>query len=148
MELEKIEDILNPFLLEHNLSLYEIKWVREYGYQILRVSIEKAGGIDIDTLAMVNDYLSDKLDAFENELPDYMLEVCSPGAEKALRSKEEVLDSINKYVNIKTDDMVYEGTLLSFTEDVLVVKINIKGRVKNFSINYGDIKRIRLAVKL
>lgn len=148
MELEKIEDILNPYLLEHNLSLYEIKWVKEYGYQILRVSIEKAGGIDIDTLAMVNDYLSDKLDAFENELPDYMLEVCSPGAEKPLRSKEEVLDSINKYVNIKTDDMVYEGTLLSFTEDVLVVKINIKGRVKNVSINYGDIKRIRLAVKL
>ncbi len=148
MELEQIEKILMPYLEEQNLSLYEIKWVREYGYQILRVSIEKAGGIDLDTLAKVNEYLSEKLDAFENELPDYMLEVCSPGAEKVLRNKQEITDSIGKYVNVKLKDMVYEGTLESFEGEILVLKINVKGRFKNVEINYEDIKKIRLAVKL
>lgn len=142
-----VEELVKPYLDEHDLSLYEVLWVKEFGYQVLRVLVDKKGGIDVDTLALVNDYLSEKLDKYENELPEYMLEVSSPGAEKTLRNKEEIMENIGNYVNIKTKDMTYEGTLLDYIDDTLYLEINVKGRMKKVSIVETEIKKIRLAVK-
>ncbi len=148
MDLEKVKQLVLPYLEAHNLILYDVKMVKEYGFNVLQVSVDKEGGIDSDSLALVNEYLSEKLDAIDSDMPEYMLEVCSPGAEKPLRNMEEVKQSIGQYVNIKTkEDGVFEGYLEDLSDDVLVVKINVKGRIKNINIKYEDIKKIRLAVK-
>mgnify|MGYP003228368679 FL=1 len=97
---------------------------------------------------MISQLLSEKLDAYDDDMPEYMLEVCSPGAERTLRNKEEILASVGQYVNVKTPDSTYEGTLLSYEGQTLVVEINIKGRMKKVSIEEADIKKIRLAVKI
>ena len=144
---DKIEELVLPYLNENGLSLYDVEWVKEFGYQILRVSVDKKGGIDSDTLALVNNYLSEKLDEFEKDMPsDYMLEVSSPGAEKELRNAEEVSDSVGMKVNVKTEKEELEGKLLSFENNELLISINLKGRIKKITINYDDIKKIRLAV--
>ncbi len=148
MEISAIEELLQPILKTHDLSLYSVKWIKQYGFNILQILVDKEAGIDLDTLAIVNEYISNKLDEFEDEMPDYMLEVSSPGAEKELRTKEEIEKSVDEYIHVKTKDMIYEGNLVSFIDDVLVIKINVKGRMKNISINYEDIKKIRLAVKI
>ncbi|MGM9971777.1 MAG: ribosome maturation factor RimP [Anaeroplasmataceae bacterium] len=148
MELNKVEEILKPYLEAHDLKLYEIKWVNEFGYKILQVSIDNKTGIDTDTLALCNEYLSKELDKYDSLMGEYMLEVCSPGAEKPLRNEEEVLESVGKYVCINTnsgEEII--GDLLEFTDNVLVIKINVKGRMKKVSVNYNDIRKIRLAVK-
>lgn len=144
-----VEKMIEPVLMKYNLYLYEVLWVKEYGYRMLRVSIDKKdGGIDSDTLAIVNEYLSKKLDEYDGDMPEYMLEVCSPGAERTLRNKEEIKESVGQYVNVKTINETFEGTLLSYEDDTLVVEINIKGRMKKVSIKETDIKKIRLAVKI
>ncbi len=147
MELNKVIDILNPYLEKMQLKLYDIKWSKEFGYKILQVFIDKVGGIDTDTLALCNDYLSQELDKIDEDMGEYMLEVSSPGAEKELRNSKEILENVGSYVNVKTEKEEFEGELISFDNDILIVKINIKGRMKNVSINYEDIKKIRLAVK-
>lgn len=148
IEKKLIEELLGTYLAEHELTLYDVEWVKEFGYQILRVIVDKAGGIDVDTLALVNDYLSERLDNYDKDMPEYMLEVCSPGAEKELRTKDEILENVGAYVNVTTKDGIYEGTLLSYEGDTLIVQINIKGRMKKISILETDIKKIRLAVKI
>ena len=148
IEKKLIEELLGTYLAEHELTLYDVEWVKEFGYQILRVIVDKAGGIDVDTLALVNDYLSERLDNYDKDMPEYMLEVCSPGAEKELRTKDEILENVGAYVNVTTKDGIYEGTLLSYEGDTLIVQINIKGRMKKVSILETDIKKIRLAVKI
>lgn len=149
LDVKIIEDLVKPICEEKDLMLYEVLWVKEYGFQVLRVSVDKPnGGIDSDTLGLVNELLSEKLDAYDDDMPEYMLEVCSPGAERTLRNKEEILASVGQYVNVKTPDSTYEGTLLSYEGQTLVVEINIKGRMKKVSIEEADIKKIRLAVKI
>lgn len=147
MDLNKVKEILIPYLDENGFSLYDISFVYEAGMRILRILANKKGGINIDELSMINNFISEQLDAIDDTSEEYMLEVSSPGAEMPLRNKEEVLENVGRYVNINTGDKVYEGTLLSFIEDVLVVRVNLKGRFKNFSIPYDSIKKIRLAVK-
>ena len=147
VNVKEIENILNPYLEQNGFKLYEIGFVREFGMNILRVLVSKKGGINIDELAMINEYLSEKLDNIDIPYDKYMLEVSSPGAEMPLRSPEEVLEHVGSYININTGDNVYEGTMLSFVDNIVVIRVNLKGRFKNFEIPYENIKKIRLAVK-
>ncbi len=148
MDLKIISEILNPYLKENNLSLFDVELVKEFGYLILRVSIDKKNGIDVDELAKVNEYLSDKLDQYDKDMPEYMLEVCSPGAEKPLRNIEEIKESIGSYVHVEILNMIYEGILEDVLDNNLTLKINAKGRFKKVVVQYENIKNIRLAVKI
>ncbi|MGM9970503.1 MAG: ribosome maturation factor RimP [Anaeroplasma sp.] len=148
MDLTIVEKILKPFLDEHSLSLYDVSLVKEYGYLILRVCIDKKGGIDVDTLALANEYLSSKIDEYDQDMPEYMLEVSSPGAEKPLRNSEEIMDSIGMYIHVEIPNMIYEGILEACDSSLIQMKINIKGRFKSIKINRNEIIEIRLAVKI
>ena len=64
-----------------------------------------------------------------------------------LRNEEEVMENVGKYIHINTGDTVYEGTMISFENDTVVIRVNLKGRFKNFEVPYDSIKKIRLAVK-
>lgn len=147
MNTENIKNILLPYLDENVFKLYDISFVKEAGMHILRVLVSKKDGITIDELAEINHFLSDKLDAIDIPYEEYMLEVSSPGAEMELRSPEEVLEHVGKYIYINTGDKVYEGSMLSFIDNVVTIRVNLKGRFKNFMIPYETIKLIRLAVK-
>ena len=81
MDLQITKTILEPFLKEHDLIFYDVELVKEFGYLILRVTLDKKGGIDVDTLGLANEYLSERIDAYDKDMPEYMLEVSSPGAE-------------------------------------------------------------------
>lgn len=148
MELKKVEEIAEPYLREHGLKLYAVEMVKEFGYLILRVSVDKKGGIDVDELAGVNEYLSERLDAIDADMPEYMLEVCSPGAEKPLRNIEEIKEHLGAYIHVEVLNMVYEGTLENVLDNNITIRINAKGRFKTVVVQYENIKSIRLAVKI
>ena len=142
------KDILKPFLEEKNLVLYDVEIVKEDGNLILRILIDNPSGlIDLNALAEANEYVSDRIDKYDADMPEYMLEVSSPGAERELRTNEYILKSIEKYIHVETPNMIYEGVLKEVSEEEIVVRINLKGRFKNQIINRKEINLIRLAVK-
>ena len=148
MDLNVVNKILEPYLKMHDLILYDVELVKEFGYLILRVSIDKKDGIDVDSLAMVNEYLSERIEAYDSDMPEYMLEVCSPGAEKKLRSLDEIVEAIGCYIHVEIEGMIYEGTLEDADDEQIVMRINAKGRFKKVPIKHEQIKLIRLAVKI
>ncbi len=148
MDLDKVREILKPYIENNDLILYDVKFTKEYGYSVLQVFVDKKGGIDTDTLGLCNEYLSERLDAIDSDMPEYMLEVSSPGAERELRNDDEIKDSIGEYVYVKTNESIYEGYLNSFDDGIINLSINVKGRIKKVDIDYNDIKLIRLSVKI
>ncbi|MBR4495532.1 MAG: hypothetical protein IKP12_00180 [Acholeplasmatales bacterium] len=148
MDLNVIKEILNPFLEEHNLLFYDTVLEREDGNLFLRVYLDKKGGITIDELGLANEYLSERIDKYDKDLPEYFLEVSSPGAEKVLRNYDEVKENIDSYIHVELPNMIYEGVLLEALDDFnITMKINAKGRFKKVTFNYNEVKLIRLAVK-
>ena len=147
MDINICKEILEPFLKENDLIFYSVELVKEYGTTILRVILDKKGGLDIELLAKANEYLSERIDKYDGDMPEYMLEVSSPGAERLLRNDEEIKNSIEKYIHVETPNMIYEGVLKEVSDEEIIVRINIKGRFKNQPINKSEIKLIRLAVK-
>ena len=148
MDINICKEILDPFLKENDLYFYSVELVEEFGEKILRVIIDKKGGIDLETLGMANEYLSEKLDKYDKDMPEYLLEVSSRGAERTIDNEEELLEALNKYVYIEWQDFKYEGTLIEILDDTLTLRVNLKGRFKNFKIDKKDIKFIRNAVKI
>jgi len=142
-----VEQMVQPYLDEHNFELVDIEYVKEGSNYFLRVFVDKEGGIDIDDCGMISEYLSGKLD--ENDpIPEaYFLEVSSPGAERPLKKKEDVAKAVGKDVFVTVYEQVegqkeLEGRLLSFEDDVLVISAG----KKEYSIPYAKVASARLAI--
>ena len=142
--MENIKKILLPFLEEKGYTLYEMKFVSEFGEKILRIIVDKVGGITVDELAEVNEYISERIDDDISEVP-YMLEVSSRGAEREFDFDE--LDSmIDKYVMIKTDKENF-GFIREVKDDEIILEVNIKGAIRKRAIKKNEINKMRLSVK-
>lgn len=124
--------------------VYDIEYVKERQQTILRVIIDKPSGIDIDDCVAASEVISVYLDDTDPISDNYSLEVTSPGAEKKLRNREEIVQAIGRYVFVKTNEQEVMGELVGFEEDTL----SLKTRQKIVDINYLDVTLIRLAIKL
>lgn len=151
--LEKIKQLIQPILNDHDVYLDDIEYVKEKNEWYLRIFIEKNNGhLDIDTCVAVSEAISDMLDQEDLIEDEYYLEVSSPGAEKPLKTLEKVQQSIGEYVYIQfknpTQGMneVY-GTILNVEGTQIELQYMVKNIKKKCNIDYNDIAFIRLAVK-
>jgi Uncharacterized protein conserved in bacteria len=153
-ELEQLKEKIIPILLEHHVNLYDVLWVQESHGKTLRVAIMKDdGSIDVDTCALVSEDISNFLDEEDLFTFEYYLEVCSPGAERILRTSEEIQHAVGKYVHVDLHEMQqnqhsFEGTLGAASDDNITIQYRDKTRTKELIIECQNIKLIRLAVKL
>lgn len=77
-----VEEMIKPFLDEHEFELVDVEYVKEGSNYFLRVYVDKEGGIDLDDCGLISEFLSAELDK-KDPIPDaYFLEVSSPGAER------------------------------------------------------------------
>ena len=151
--LEKIKQLIQPILNDHDVYLDDIEYVKEKNEWYLRIFIEKNNGhLDMDTCVAVSEAISDMLDQEDLIEDEYFLEVSSPGAEKPLKTLEKVQQSIGEYVYIQfknpTQGMneVY-GTILNVEGTQIELQYMVKNIKKKCNIDYNDIAFIRLAVK-
>jgi ribosome maturation factor RimP len=147
------EDLVDPILKKKDLELVDIEYVKEGKNWFLRVYIDKSGGIDITECGEVSEELSEKLDENDPIKGNYFLEVSSPGAERPLKTKADLINNINNNVNIRLYEPIngekeYEGRLISFTDNLLTVEFIDKTRKKEVSIPYEKVAKARLAVML
>lgn len=149
--IETIEELVQPILAENKLDLVDVEYVKEGKNWFLRVYIDKDGGIDITECGIVSEQLSEKLDDLDPIKDPYFLEVSSPGAERPLKTKEDIEKNVGKNVFLTLyapidGEKSYEGVLQSFEEDLLTIEYKVKTRKKTIEIPHDKIAKIRLAV--
>ena len=93
--------LIEPLLPEFGMELVGVEFKHERGRWILRVFIDKQGGVTIDDCASMSRELGDLVEA-ENiiEFP-YVLEVSSPGLDRPLIKEDDFIRSIGKMVQLK-----------------------------------------------
>ena len=154
-------EMAEPFAKSAGCIIDDVEFKKEGSDYYLRVIIDveddSAGGVSIDQCEEVSRALSDALDAKDPISQAYMLEVSSPGIERVLKTEVDIIKSLNDYVHIDfINDFeimknVYlkdiEGTLISYEDDVFVLSVNLKGRIKKISIEKNNVLLIRKAIK-
>ncbi len=83
---------VTPITEELSLRFFKAEYVREDNTNIIRVLIDKKGGLDIDDCIAVSERFSAILEKEDPISEDYCLEVTSPGAEREISFDEPLED--------------------------------------------------------
>lgn len=154
-QITKIKELIYPVIVEKGVQLYDVTWVKEGSMNILQVAImNEDGSMDIEVCAEVSELISPLLDEADLISIEYYLEVCSPGAERELRTFEEVKKAEGGFVfaqfhnTVKNIDEV-KGTLVRVDEDqTMLFEYMDKAVKRKCETNYANVRFIRMSVKI
>jgi ribosome maturation factor RimP len=114
------EALVRPVIEGAGLELVDVTFGREGGRRILRITIDREDGVDLDTISTLSEKVSRRLDLEGFEPGPYALEVTSPGVERPLRRPQDFRRAVGHRVRISTSTGTVEGVLRS-ADDVDVV---------------------------
>ena len=87
---EKITEIVNPFVEEMNLSLVDVEYVQDGAYWYIRIFIENLNGdLSIEDCSKLSSKIEDKIEKLIEH--KFFLEVSSPGLERPLKKIEDYI---------------------------------------------------------
>ena len=141
----QVKDLTEPLCDANGMELVHIEYRGESRGIILRIYIDKPGGITLDDCVFINRQLGDILDLHFDSSGSYGLEVSSPGHDRPLSKKLDFEKFRGKVARIKTIAPIngqknFEGVLLDISEEA----INISLDDKTVAIPFKEVKSARL----
>ena len=98
---DQVAAFAEPIVAEHGCSLWDVEYVREGSDYILRLYIDKEGGVDISDCEAVSRAVDPILDEKDPIPGSYQFEVCSAGLERALKRPSDFQQFMNSPVTVK-----------------------------------------------
>lgn len=99
--MKELETLVQPVVEAAGLELVEVDFHGGRG-GVLRVTVDREGGVDLDAIAEVSERISRRLDIEGFDPGPYTLEVSSPGVERPLKQPEDFARRIGEMVKITT----------------------------------------------
>ena len=84
-QLEAVRTAVEPVVVALGLSVYDVELLGGAGARTLRLTVSRAEGVDLETITEVTRAVSPIVDDAATIGGSYLLEVSSPGVERALR---------------------------------------------------------------
>ena len=142
---KKVSALIEPILDEMEIELVDIEYLSEQGRWILRIYVDKQGGITLDDCARVSLEIGDLIDVKDIFSHGYVLEVSSPGLNRRLKKKKDFVRAVGKNIKIKMVAPIagrrnFEGNLKSFQDGVL--RLTLKD--ESVLLPYRDIEKANL----
>ena len=121
---ESVERLVASFLKERGVELVELNLSGNQRRRMLRVYVDRPGGITIDECAALSRGLEDILDTYDPIDGRYILEVSSPGLNRALKSEQDYQRAVGQLVRLVVKGRgVLVGTLQACSGPVLSLEI-------------------------
>ena len=143
--IRQIAKLAEPLCDSEGLELVHIEYQRESAGRILRLYIDRPGGISIDDCVNVSRQLNDLLDVNFEDIGPYTLEVTSPGPERPLSKLQDYDRFKGRKAKIKTRQPIHEQK--NFTGIIIgtsAEQIKISSNAKTVVIPFGLIAKARL----
>ena len=137
--------IVEPVCESDGLELVHVEYQKEPAGRILRLYIDKPGGVTLDDCAAISRQVSDLLDIYIERETSYRLEVSSPGINRPLGK----VDDFNRFkehpVRIKTfrpldGQKNFNGILMGIEDS----RVNIMVNDQPVAIDIGNIAKARI----
>ncbi len=145
MDLNKIQALAEPILRDIGCEWVEGKIVFEHGRRILRLLVDKEGGVTVGDCEKISREVGVVLDVEGAVTDRYVLEVSSPGINRPLVKAADYLKYLGKTASLKTREPIdgrrnYKGVLKKFENDE--VEILIDG--KTYRVPFALIEKAKL----
>lgn len=144
-----VSRLAEPLCTSEGMELVHLEYRREAGGRVLRLYIDKPGGVKLDDCVSISRELSDILDARADTDAPYRLEVSSPGVERPLGKLDDFQRFSGKKTKIRTSKAIegrknFTGILKGVVERT--VQIDIDGDI--VAIAHDNISRARLVAEI
>lgn len=143
---DRVRDLVLPLLADREIDLYDI----EMAGPVLKVVIDRDGGLDLGVVADATRAVSRALDEADPIAGAYTLEVTSPGLERRLRTPQHFVRAVGETVKVKLvagadDDRRVAGVLAAADDDGITVRTGHgdDGAPVERRLAYADIDRAR-----
>jgi ribosome maturation factor RimP len=147
---EKIRQLSEPVVASEGMELIHVECIKMHSRWIIRLFMDKEGGITLDDCANISSQLGDIFDIRDVIKGAYTLEVSSPGLDRPISRDQDFVKYRNSRVNIKTNEKIegiknFHGILLDYIEESgkKLVLIDIAGKV--YRIPRQDVVKANLA---
>lgn len=125
---EQVADLVEPPLEMMGFELVDVEYLSRHGKWVLRLYIDKEGGVTLDDCAAVSREIGDLIDVKDIIVHEYVLEVSSPGLDRPLKKEKDLERAIGKKIKVKTIAPIkgrrnYTGYLRNFQEGILYMEL-------------------------
>jgi ribosome maturation factor RimP len=126
------------------LELVEVTLHRGKGRQVLSVTVDREGGVDLDTIAQTSEQISRRLDLEGFEPGPYTLEVSSPGIERPLREPRDFWRRVGETVKVKVTRPESSQTLTGTLVEAGPEKVRLATDAGEVDVTYDAILSARI----
>ena len=100
-QLEAVRAAVEPAVVALGLAVYDVELLGGAGARTLRLTVTREGGVDLETITAVTHAVSPIVDDAATIGGAYLLEVSSPGVERALRLPSHFATASGEEVSVK-----------------------------------------------
>ncbi|MBW2066126.1 MAG: ribosome maturation factor RimP [Deltaproteobacteria bacterium] len=127
----QVMELIEPAIEDMGYDLVDVEYVTAQGRWVLRIYIDKSGGVDVEDCARVSRGIGDLIDVKAAIDHEYVLEVSSPGLNRRLRKEKDFEWAVGKKVKVKTFAPIegrrnYTGYLSRFEKGYLYIETGDK----------------------
>jgi ribosome maturation factor RimP len=143
----EISQFIEPILNEMDVELVDIEYLSGHGRWIVRIYVDKEGGITLDDCARVSREIGELIDVKDIIHHAYVLEVSSPGLNRPLKREKDFQRAIGKKVKAKMlvplkGRKHFTGYLKSFRNGTLYLEVE-----NNLvSLSWRDVEKANLVM--
>jgi ribosome maturation factor RimP len=144
---DRVREMVDPILLDEGMELVDIEYRRESKGWVLRLYLEKEGGVTLDDCTRVSQEVGRSLDVEDFIQTPYTLEVSSPGLTRPLKTEKDFMKYRYHFIKVKTVDPIenrrqFKGKLLGVSENR--IEIEVSGGV--FQIPLSNVAKANLEI--
>ena len=147
---EKIRLLAEPVVASEGMELIHVECIKMHTRWIIRLFLDKEGGITLEDCTNISNQLGDIFDIREVVNGSYTLEVSSPGFDRPISRDQDFLKYRNSRVDVKTGSKIdgvknFHGVLLDYIEENgrKLILVEVSGKV--YRIPRQEILKANLA---
>jgi ribosome maturation factor RimP len=147
--IDRVKAVANSLLISEDMELVDIEYRREPVGWVLRLTIDKRGGVTLDDCTRISQEMGRSLDVEDCISHAYRLEVSSPGLDRPLKNERDFIRFSGRRIRVKTIDPIgkqksFKGRLRTCVESR--IEMETDGGI--VEIPLSNIARANLEVEL
>ncbi len=125
----RVLKVAEPLFKAEKFELVHIECATSNREKIVRLYMDKPGGVALDDCVAISRQLGDLIDVHIENIGSYRLEVSSPGSNRPLSKKEDFIRFAGEWVKIETHEPVngqkkFTGILEKTNDDSVVIAVD------------------------